>query len=104
MNEVSFLKAVEMFGQFGEIGSLTDDIGELASFLENESVGFKIVKPGLMLVWMDTQLNGKEDVYSIRYNLLWKDGKYEWHRPFLIFNCTAYKEWRQEHGARQKYY
>ena len=53
---------------------------------------------------MDTQLNGKEDVYSIRYSFVYRDGKHEWNRPWLVLNCTAYKEWRREHGVRQKYY
>ena len=101
---VSFLDAVRMFGQFGELGSLADDIGELVDFLERESVAFKVVRPGLMLVWMDTMLNGKEDVYSIRYNFVERDGKYEWINPYLVLNCTAYKEWRKEHGVRQKYF
>ena len=105
MNEVTFVEAVRMFGQFEQkIGSLTDNIDELADFLERESVAFKMVRPSFMLVWIDKQLNGKEDVYSIRYELLCKDGKYERQRPFLIFNCTAYKEWRQEHGVKNKYY
>ena len=101
---VTFLDAIKMFGQLGKWGSLTDNIGELADFLERESVAFKIVRPGLMLVWIDTRLDGKEDVYSIRYNFVWRDGKHEWHKPYLVLNCTAYKEWRKEHGVRQKYY
>ena len=50
MKRVTFLEAVRMFGQFGELGTLADDIGELVDFLERESVAFKVVRPGLMLV------------------------------------------------------
>lgn len=102
-NHVSFLDAIKMFGRVGEVGGLMGDVEELADFLERESVAFKTVKMGYTLYWIDTGLEGKEDVYSVRYTLLWRDGKYEAHNPYCVFNCTAYKEWRQEHGARQKY-
>ena len=101
---VSFLDAVEMFGQFGELGHSTDDIDELVNFLMMESREFKIVRPGLVLFWIDTQLNGKEDVYAVRYNFIVRDGRDTWNNPFLVLNCTAYKEWRQEHGVKQKYF
>ena len=101
---VSFLDVVEMFGQFGEMGARNDDIEELVDFLESECVRYKHLRNTFSLYWMDTRLNGELDVYAVRYSLLWKDGEYKRHYPYLVVNCTAYKEWRQEHGVRQKYY
>ena len=106
MKEITFLDAVMIAGQFGYIGSLTDNIIELADFIESESSRCKHAKPSLSVYWIDTSCSpeSKEDVYVIRYNTVFRDGKYYRHSPYLIFNCSYYKEWRKKHGVRSKFH